>query len=166
MKRCSYCKVEKPLEAFHKSAHHSDGLSSQCGQCKYNTRNKDKVRANYRRWSKKNPVKEALKAALRRKRHPGMASAAAAKRDAAKALRTPKWLTPLQYQQINIFYTSAAALTKELAIKMVVDHIVPLRGKNVSGLHVPWNLQVITAKENMSKSNKFDISPTPTPPPA
>jgi 5-methylcytosine-specific restriction endonuclease McrA len=77
-----------------------------------------------------------------------------ARRHAAELKRTPKRLTSLQYQQIQIFYKSAVDLTKEFNIKMEVDHIVPLQGKNVSGLHVPWNLQILTKVDNMKKGNR------------
>jgi 5-methylcytosine-specific restriction endonuclease McrA len=79
------------------------------------------------------------------------------KRHAAKLQRTPKWLTPLHYQQIEMFYESSTALSLELGIPMNVDHIVPLQGKNVSGLHVPWNLQVISKESNNKKRNTFPI---------
>lgn len=74
---------------------------------------------------------------------------------AAKLQRTPKWLTELQYDHIEIFYEAASFMTKEVGISFEVDHVVPLKGKHVSGLHVPWNLQVITGAENNKKNNKF-----------
>ena len=74
---------------------------------------------------------------------------------AAKLLRTPKWLTNEQKQQIKSFYKEANRLTKETGIPHHVDHILPLQGDLVSGFHIPENLRVITAYENTSKGNKL-----------
>jgi hypothetical protein len=76
---------------------------------------------------------------------------------AAKLNRTPWWLTAKDKRDIEEFYHLARALTKATGIKYVVDHIIPLQGTNVSGLHVPSNLQILTESENSSKQNKFDI---------
>ena len=76
-------------------------------------------------------------------------------RELKKNQRTPKWLTDDQKNQIIEIYHQASLLTKQNDVQYHVDHIVPLCGKNVSGLHVPWNLQIITAKENLRKYNKL-----------
>lgn len=65
---------------------------------------------------------------------------------------TPNWLDKTTLEK---FYVGAQALTRERQELYTVDHIVPLNGKNVCGLHVPWNLQILHHKENYSKSNKF-----------
>jgi hypothetical protein len=79
-----------------------------------------------------------------------------AQRRAAKLKATPKWLTTSQLDEIKAMYVLADELTKSTGIPHQVDHIVPLQGSNVCGLHVPWNLQVIAASKNASKGNKFD----------
>lgn len=80
-----------------------------------------------------------------------------AKRRAAKLQQTPAWADPeaikdsyLDCAEINLAAKAAGCIEK-----FVVDHIVPLQGKNVSGLHVENNLQIITASENSSKGNKY-----------
>lgn len=70
--------------------------------------------------------------------------------------QAPKWLTGQQKVAIERFYLEAADKTAATGIKHEVDHIIPIRGKNVSGLHVPWNLQVITLLENRKKGRKFE----------
>lgn len=65
---------------------------------------------------------------------------------------TPIWLSSEQRELIRAIYRDAATRPG----KWEVDHIIPLRGKGVRGLHVPWNLRVITAKENRKKGNRYE----------
>lgn len=101
-------------------------------------RNKEKFKARYRKWDRTNQHKK---------------NARTAKYRSVKMRRTPSWLTDKQYAEMATFYKVAKQQAKITGIPHHVDHIVPLQGENVSGLHVPWNLQVITAAENMSKGN-------------
>lgn len=70
--------------------------------------------------------------------------------------RRPKWLSNFHIQQIKDHYKMARDITELTGVQYHVDHIVPLNGEKVSGLHVPWNLQVIPAIENISKSAKHN----------
>jgi 5-methylcytosine-specific restriction endonuclease McrA len=78
-----------------------------------------------------------------------------AKRHAGKMKRTPAWLTKEDKLKMKFIYTEAQRLTKETGVLHDVDHIIPLQGKTVSGLHVPENLQILTASENRKKHNSY-----------
>lgn len=78
-----------------------------------------------------------------------------AKYRAKKLQRTPKWLTEGDWIEINRMYSLAHEKTYITGIKHEVDHIIPLQGKNISGLHVPSNLQILTKSKNSSKRNGF-----------
>jgi len=75
-----------------------------------------------------------------------------AKRRAHRVRATPKWY---RLGDAHKFYVEARRLTLETGVKHVVDHIIPLQGKTVCGLHVKENLQVIPEAENLTKANKF-----------
>jgi hypothetical protein len=79
-------------------------------------------------------------------------SLAASKRREAVLHATPPWVDPVSFYPI---YRERVIKTRDTGVLHHVDHIVPLRGKKVSGLHVPWNLQVIPAVENLRKGNRF-----------
>lgn len=78
-----------------------------------------------------------------------------AKRRAAKMRRTPAWLTEEDYWMIEQAYELAALRKKMFGFSWHVDHVIPLQGEMVSGLHVPTNLQVIPWIVNVSKANKY-----------
>lgn len=80
-------------------------------------------------------------------------NAAGAKVRAKRIKRKPKWIKDIFIEEIKIWYRRAKILNQFTGKKWEVDHIIPLNGKNVSGLHVPWNLQLLTKSENLSKGN-------------
>ena len=72
---------------------------------------------------------------------------------------TPKWLTQEHKLEIRLKYRLAIELSRRTGVRHAVDHIVPLQGEAVCGLHVPWNLEVLTQDENLKKSNKLLDTP-------
>lgn len=121
------------------------------------TKNAEKVKidSKTRYESKKEEIKQYV--AEYKKANPAIANANKAKRKAAKKLRTPSWLTEIDFERIKNQYKLASILTKLHGEPWHIDHIIPLQGKLVSGLHAPSNLQVLLGSENCSKQNQFNI---------
>lgn len=135
------------------------------------SKNRDKVNISNEAWAVKNISKVALKnkkwyEANKVKYKSWRATWEAANRDkmnsnyakrrARKLRATPKWLTAEQHAEMSEFYKIAQELAwlNQDGKPLEVDHIVPLCGKNVCGLHVPWNLQLLSKIENRSKGNR------------
>jgi len=68
---------------------------------------------------------------------------------------TPGWLNANQKMEIRLKYRLAIELSRATGVRHAVDHIIPLHGEMVCGLHVPWNLQVITQEDNLKKYNRL-----------
>lgn len=144
-KKCGKCSVEKPLQDFYYDSHHKKP-TSRCKQC---------IKEYNAAYQKKNPELSRLSRNEWHKRNRGKVIANNAKRKASKRQRTPSWLSKDDYRAIRTEYELAAWCSDVMGVPYHVDHIVPLQGKTVCGLHVPWNLQVIPASVNLSKYNSF-----------
>lgn len=152
MKECEWCFEEFLPKCFSKSKIDRDFSEVVCNQCYDSHWNEDGVdtvtitqyryantnlKEYIRRWLKDNPHVKAADNARRYKRV----------RDQVK-------LSKHFQDEIDKIYKSAF-LIRSSGEDVHVDHIVPLAGENVTGLHVPWNLQIISAEDNLKKSNKF-----------
>lgn len=108
-------------------------------------------------WRANNPAHPGAIAAKAywKRRNPAKVLAYTMKRRAAQAQRTPAWLTPDDLWLLEQAYELAAQRTRVFGFSWHVDHVLPLHGKYVSGLHVPTNVQVIPGTANVAKANKY-----------
>ena len=128
-KYCTKCKNLCNLKAFATCNTHASTVQSKCKECD----------------------------SVYRKEHKDYYLAKCNERQAAKLKRTPSWLTEDDIWMMQETYSLAKLREECTGIKWHVDHIIPLQGKLVSGLHTPHNLQVITAVSNLTKSNKYAV---------
>ena len=173
---CKVCNLEKSKKWRKANSHKIKEYNK-----KYHKTNSDKAKKYHKEWRKSNPnygreygkanserVKEYRKDYQKAnydkikerwkeytKANPDKINAHTAKRRSKKLQATPPWLTKEHLSDIRAYYTKSKALEESTGIKHHVDHIVPLQGENVCGLHVPWNLQVLTASENLAKKNSY-----------
>jgi hypothetical protein len=156
-KICKKCNTKKLLSDFHKCSRNKSGVQSKCKNCasklakeryientekvllinaRWRNKHRDRHRKAQKQWEQKNPSSKYFYTAVRRAR---------------KKNATPAWA---DMDRIKYTYAHCHWLNKTFGHNMHVDHIVPLNGKNVCGLHVHTNLQIIPAEENMKKSNR------------
>lgn len=129
-----------------------NGCCIECEKEKNNSEERKKYMSEY---AEKERERIRQHASVYQKRNKGKVNARTAQRHAAKMRRKPQWLSKEEKIKIQCYYQVASMRTKESGFPWHVDHIVPLQGQSVSGLHVPWNLQVIPARENIRKSNRY-----------
>ena len=165
MKACSKCKETKELSEFYYRKD-SGKYKNNCKVCIIigtNARSKElyktqkkKMNAHSKAWYYANRERKLAKAREWSADNRDKRAAYTAKYRAAKLQRTPNWLTNEDWAKIEEFYQLAADLTDIVGLPYHVDHIIPLQGSIVSGLHCPSNLQVIPATENQRKGNRYN----------
>lgn len=143
---CTRCGEMKTCVDFGRVRNSPDGLRRMCKACRVAgeqlrySRNAEARKQYGREWGARN--RDALRAGK------------AARKTAVKQA-TPSWLTAIQRAQVAEFYDIALARTTQTGVAHEVDHIYPIKGTHSRGLHVPWNLQVLTAAANNTKRRRL-----------
>jgi hypothetical protein len=173
-KVCSICKEEKGILEFHKLKSGKYGRESRCKECskadkkayyqknkeviikknlEYQKTNPDIVNRSSKKWRDNNKEKQAYLTKEWSKQNRGSINNNCAKRRSLKLKATPDWS---ECEKIKKVYIGARKLEELTGLKYHVDHIVPLQGKDVCGLHVWENLQVLEASLNIKKGNRHE----------
>lgn len=172
MKLCSKCGEEKDRGLFNKRAKSKDGLCAICRDCsaaknaewrasnpdgfkRWLEKNKESRAAYMADWYQKNKERRAANYRDWQKANSARMAERNQERYARKLRATPAWANK---EKILEFYNEAARLTKETGIRHEVDHIIPLKGEGVCGLHCEFNLQILTRSENARKKNRIPES--------
>lgn len=132
--------MERKGKEWHRNNYFSNHEHNKKQSLEYSRRNSKKMAENNKAWRKDNPDKNAQKSAMYRAR---------------KMNATPQWTNEDDVFFLNEIYAASKLKTESTGIQHHVDHIVPLKGNTFCGLHVWWNLQVITATENLMKHNSL-----------
>lgn len=140
MKQCNICKIEKELSEFSPRQERPCGIENRCKPC-----NAKRALSNY--YKKHAQYKESMRIRANKRYHadPSLAKFHATMRKAHVKRATPIWADK---KALREFYRACPT-------GYHVDHIIPLRGKHISGLHTIGNLQYLPAKENLTKHNKL-----------
>lgn len=172
VKRCSKCKEHKETSSFHLSKSNRDGFCYVCKVCTHTAylaakehrcnraslwkkTNPEKRLANNRKWREENQDKARTCAREWAQRNRAYGASARAKRRATQLRATPSWANQFIIEEA---FDLARIRTEAFGFSWHVDHIIPLRGELVCGLHVENNLRVIPASINLSKGNTFVIT--------
>jgi len=176
MKKCSTCQTNKEITEFSKRNKNKEERHTQCKSCvriylnKYKIVNSVQIKQQ-RAWYRFTNIEKLIKQKaedyqkhknIRKKKmknyqraNPSIFQNISARRRAVKLQAIPKWLSKEQKKEIKQFYIDANYLSNYTQTAFQVDHIIPLNSNFVCGLHVPWNLQLLTKEENCKKSNRL-----------
>lgn len=178
-KKCGKCSLEKNIAEYSRCSSKKNGLQGYCKSCAshktkawqnvnkdnyknlvktWRVNNRERIREVSNKYSKlyykKRP--EAIKLSKKKWREKNGDLISVYRAGRKRQLdRLKNNLTSEMLKEIRRIYNYAKALSKQTGVPHHVDHIVPLNAKNCSGLHVPWNLQIIPAAENYAKRNKM-----------
>jgi 5-methylcytosine-specific restriction endonuclease McrA len=147
--------MEKSKLLFSKNKSMTDGLQNVCKECFRQYRDKSYTKKYNDKYRAENRDKLLKEKREYYKNNRGIKNASESRRRASKIQATPSWLSKFDLDYMKHLFIQSQELSRLTKIEHQVDHIVPLRSYKVCGLHVPWNLQIITAEENLSKGNRI-----------